>query len=121
MSVLENRVESWVRTRLGDDHMNRRERAMRLVEEAVELAQAEGITRDQVVRQTNHVYSRSPGDPKQEAAGIAVCLFGYCAAIGEHLNELALDEIMRIEAKPLDQIRGSLARKNDADLVTVTE
>ncbi len=33
--------------------------------------------------------------------------------------DIALTEIERIEAKPVEEIRGSLARKADSDLVTV--
>lgn len=91
---------------------------MRLLEEAIELAQAEGITADQVARQAEHVFARPSGAPQQEAAGVAVCLLGWCASTGNRLLDLAVAEIERIEAKPIDQIRGSVARKQDADLVT---
>jgi hypothetical protein len=115
---LEERVAAWVRTCIGEAHMHSRERAMRLLEEAVELAQAEGITAALVAKQVQHVYSRPPGGPGEEAAGVAVCLLGWCAATGHRFADLALAEVERIEAKPLDRILGSLARKADADLVT---
>jgi hypothetical protein len=118
---LEVRVAVWVKTRLGPDHMQRRERAMRLLEEAIELAQAEGLTIDQVVKQADHVFMRPAGEPSQEAAGVAVTLLAWCAATGNTFADLGLAEIERIEAKPLDQIRGSLARKEDADLVMCAE
>jgi hypothetical protein len=118
---LEQRVAEWVRTRIGDAHMQPKERAMRLLEEAIELAQAEGITQEQVYQQTEHVFWRPKGLPVQEAAGVAVCLLGWCAASGQLLDEIALCEIERIEAKPVEQIRGSVARKMDADLVTVVD
>jgi hypothetical protein len=118
---LEQRVEDWVRTRIGDAHMHPKERAMRLLEEAIELAQAEGIKHSDVLAQVGHVYLRPPGEPSQEAAGVAVCLLGWCAATGNRLKDLAFREIERIEAKPVDQIRGSVARKMDADLVTVVD
>jgi hypothetical protein len=116
---LECRVAEWVRTRIGADHLQPRERAMRLLEEAAELAQAEGITSDLAIKQLEHVYSRPAGEPSQEAAGVAVTLLGWCASRGERLLDLAIREIQRIEAKPLEQIRGSLARKDDADLICV--
>jgi hypothetical protein len=118
---LEARVAEWVRTRIGPEHMNTRERAMRLLEEAVELAQAEGITAELVGKQAAHVFGRRAGEPAQEAAGVAVCLLGWCAATGHTFEALATAELDRIEAKPIDQIRGSLARKADADLVTCTD
>lgn len=117
---LELRVADWVRTRIGPEHMHSKERAMRLLEEAVELAQAEGISSDQCRSQVGHVYRRPAGEPRQEAAGVAVCLLGWCAATGTRFEDIALQEIERIEAKPLEQIRGSLVRKADADLVTCT-
>ena len=92
---------------------------MRLLEEAIELAQAEGITVEQVCDQTQHVYARPPGLPAQEAGGVAVCLYGWCAAAHIQLTEVASEELARIEAQPIEEIRGSLARKQDSDLVTV--
>ncbi len=118
---LEARVRSWVEERIGKDHMAPRERAMRLLEEAIELCQAEGIQADLVAKQCEHVYARPAGDPKQEAGGVAVCLYGWCASRGVRLTEIAKREIERIECKPIEQIRGSLARKFDSDLVTVVE
>lgn len=116
---LEARVAEWVRTRIGGNHITPKERAMRLLEEAVELAQAEGISLDLVAKQVAHVYDRPPGEPAQEAAGVAVALYGWCAGRGERLTELALREIERIEAKPLSEITRSLARKIQSNLVTV--
>jgi len=118
---LEERVAQWICTRLGPANCGPKERAMRVLEEAVELAQAEGITHAQVIRQAAHVFARPAGEPAQEAAGVAVCLFGWCASRGHRLMDLATAEIERIEAKPLEQIRGSLARKSDADLVCLAE
>jgi len=114
---LEKRVEDWVSTRIGVQYTSAKERAMRLLEEAVELAQSENITWNQAVAQIHYVYGRSKGEPEQEAGGVAVCLLGWCAAHKTTLQEIALREIERIEAKPLNEIRGSLARKQDADLV----
>ncbi len=115
---LESRVATWIRSRIGADHMHAKERAMRLLEEAIELAQSEGITQGQVNRQAAHVYARPTGEASQEAGGVAVCLLGWCAAAGHRMLDVALTEIERIEAKPIEQIRGSLARKADDDLVT---
>ena len=117
----EDRVELWVRTRIGPGHMNRKERAMRLFEEAAELAQAEGITAEQLVTQIAYVFTRPGGEPSQEAGGVAVCIVGYCAGIGTTFLDVLERELRRIEAKPISEIRGSLARKADSDLVFFTE
>ena len=90
---------------------------MRLLEEAIELAQSEGITLEQITRQAAHVYNRPAGEPSQEAAGVAITLLGWCASTGNTFDDLAHKELARIEAKPVQEIRGSVARKQDADLV----
>ena len=118
---LQHRVAEWVRTRIGRAHMAPAERAMRLLEEAMELAQAEGVNEAQVYAQMKHVFSRPAGEPLQEGAGVAVCLLAWCAARGVLFREVAEREVDRIEAKPIEQILGSLARKADAGLVTVVE
>jgi len=117
----ESRVADWVNTRIGPAHMHRRERAMRLLEEALELAQSEGITEPQALAQIVYTFNRIPGEAFQEAGGVAACLLGWCASVGITLQEVAEAELKRMEAKPLEEIRASLARKNDADLVTVVE
>ena len=114
--ILQHRVAQWVKERIGPKAMAPAERAMRLLEEALELAQAHGIDMEMVRRQTEHVYGREPGEPKQEAGGVAVCLLGWCAAVDFPFLDVARAEVERIEALPTDSIRGSLARKNDADL-----
>jgi hypothetical protein len=119
LNDLRDRVGHWIVSRIGADHMHSRERSMRMLEESVELSQAEGITREQVIRQVDHVFARPAGEPAQEAAGVAICLLGWCASMGVSFESLAAGELARIEAKPIDQIRGSLARKADADLVVV--
>lgn len=67
------------------------------------------------------MFSRPAGNPTQEAGGVAVCLLAWCASTRQKLEDVVLREVMRIEAKPLKEIRGSLARKQDVDLVTVVK
>ena len=121
IAELQNRVAEWVKTRIGEAHMQPRERAMRLLEEALELAQAEGITEDMIRDQAEHVFCRPAGTPVNEAGGVAICLLGWCASTNSQLLSIIASEIMRIENKPIDQIRGSLARKADAGLVTAVK
>ena len=55
---------------------------MRLLEEAVELAQAEGVPLDRALATVEHVYLKPAGKPEQEAGGVGVTLLAYCAARG---------------------------------------
>lgn len=118
---LERRTADWIASRIGPASLDPKERAMRLFEEAAELAQAEGIGIEHARKQLEHVYRRAPGEPAQEAGGVAICLLGWCWSRGRRFVQIAEAELDRIYAKPLSQIRGSLARKADDDLVTYNE
>lgn len=117
----ESQVAHWIRGAIGEDSLQRKERALRLLEEAAELAQAEGVDVTQAQRQIDHVFRRPAGQPHQEAGGVAVCLLGWCYSAGLSFEVVADAEIRRIYEKPLEEIRGSLARKADADLVTTVK
>ena len=118
MNTLEaqRRVGNWVRTRFGDGAMARHERAMRLLEEAIELAQAEGITPTEIDRLTANVFHKPAGAPSQEAAGVGVCLLAWAAGAGEDLWSLIEQEIERIESKPVEYFRARHRIKSDAGI-----
>lgn len=118
MTEIEGGVGDWVSTRLGPQHTRSKERAMRLLEESIELAQAEGIAIDMVTKQVEHVYSRPAGYPMDEAAGAAICLYGWCASNGVRVSDLASVELERIELLSDEKIQNSLKRKANAGLLT---
>ncbi len=118
LKSLEQRVAEWVSTRFGPEYLaHRGERAMRLLEEAVELAQAEGVNIGAARKLVEHVYARPAGEPSQEAAGVAVTLLAWCAATQTSLFDITLAEVNRIEAKPIKQLQDSITRKGDLVLV----
>ena len=77
----QDRVSDWVRASFGDGAMHRQERAMRVLEEAIELAQAEEIADEDVQRLSAHVYAKPPGSPDQEVGGIGVCLLAWAGRL----------------------------------------
>lgn len=92
------RISQWVRRAFGNDAMtSKEERTARVVEEAIELAQAEGLHSDFVRRVLDRVYSRPAGEPEQEAAGLTVCLLAWAESRRVDLRAVALTEIERIE------------------------
>lgn len=109
------RVAEWVRTRFGESVLaDLRERAARVLEEALELAQAEGLPRGDVLALAQHVYSKEPGEPQQEAAGVGVTLKAYAAAKGFQQHAAVEQEIRRIESMPADHFRQRQQAKADA-------
>jgi hypothetical protein len=103
---LTNRIAGWVRSRLGEKAlMDRQERAARLVEEAIELAQAEGVPEIRIVNVARRVYDRPVGEVEQEIGGIGVCLLAYCHASGFNFVTLTDREVTRIEKVPVEVSR----------------
>lgn len=112
----QRRVGAWVRDCFGDAAMCRRERAVRLLEEAIELAQAEGAPADLVHRLADAVYAKPVGDPPQEAAGVGVGLLGWADAAGVNFWDITLAEIDRIHSKSVDHFRARHRIKSDAGI-----
>lgn len=97
--TLKDRIIVWVSTRLGHRLLNNRwERAMRVLEEAMELAQAEGVDSVSAMDLYHRVANRPKGDPAQEGAGLNVCLMAWSHAAGVDLPVVTEGEVARIEA-----------------------
>ncbi len=77
-----------------------RERALRLLEEAVELAQTEGVTRQVAACIVTRVFSRPEGNARREVSQVALTLWGYCEHHGLDPADLAADELRRVELIP---------------------
>jgi len=95
----------WVRSRLGDDAMFPHERGMRFLEEALELAQAVGLTEVEIDKVKAHVYAKSVGRVEQEIGGVVSTLLTLAQAHGVSMNEAALAEIDRIHKLPKEKFR----------------
>lgn len=101
----QRRVGEWCVDTFGEDIAhNRKERALRILEEAMELAQVEDLPMPQIFNLALRVWSRPKGDPGQEVAGIGVTLLAYCAAADiDFEKELEL-EILRIERPEVQEV-----------------
>jgi hypothetical protein len=106
------RIRRWITSTFGvQSGIDRRERASRVVEEAVELAQAEGLGAGAVARIARRVYSRPKGEPSQEAAGLGVCLIAWANAAGLNLDAAIRKEVDRIESIPACHFRAKQTEK----------
>ena len=111
---LARRIGSWVRRAFGEAAMTDRwERTARVLEEALELAQAEGLTAADVQRVLDRTYSRPVGEPSQEAAGLMVTLLAWAEATGTDLATVTLAEVERIE-QPVVMARIQLKQREKA-------
>lgn len=105
------RVKSWLIECFGREVANdRAERNHRFLEEALELVQSTGCTRDEALQLVDYVYSRPVGDPRQEVGGVMTTLAALCCAHGFDMYSAAETELARVWTK-IDKIRAKHAAK----------
>lgn len=109
------RVERWLEACFPPSvRSDRGERTHRFLEEALELAQANGCSREDAVALVDYVFSRPQGDPAQEVGGVLVTLASLCSAVAINMDEAGnkelecnWDRIEAIRAKQQSKPHGS--------------
>jgi hypothetical protein len=89
---------------------------MRVLEEALELAQSVGLNEFDIQDLTEHVFSRPVGEIAQEHAGVMVSLLASATANGFSLADVTEAEIARIWEVPLETILEKQKMKNRAGI-----
>jgi NTP pyrophosphatase (non-canonical NTP hydrolase) len=109
-------ADRWARECFPPEVVNDKvERALRLLEEAMELAQASGVTQDHAERLVRYTFSRPVGDVQQEVGGVMVTLAVLCNAHEVDMTHAGWAEFDRID-KPeiMDCIRQKQVTKRIA-------
>lgn len=97
-SSLVMRCKNWVLSALGPGILfDRQERATRLMEEAMELAQCEGVTVSTAILLAERVFSRPKGEARQEMAGVYFTLLVYAWVRQFSLDDALVAELERVE------------------------
>lgn len=109
-------VLNWICNVFGEVTTNRRERVSRVLEEAIELAQAEDLPIERARAMVEYVYSKPPGIAHQEAAGVGVTLLAYCGSVGISADKTEEQEVQRITSLPAKHFRERQQIKADAGL-----
>lgn len=90
----------WARETFGPVALLRSERLLRFVEEAIELAHAEGMERVVFDRVADRVYSRPAGDTPKEIGQAQACLETFAESIGFSSNAETQREWERVQKIP---------------------
>lgn len=107
----QQRVLPWMMQCFGKEiSSDREERNHRFLEEALELVQACGATREECYQLVDYVYDRPVGEKPQEVGGVMVTLAALCLAQGLDMVECGDVELARIWTK-VEQIRAKQAAK----------
>lgn len=107
----QQRVQPWMMACFGAEiAADKLERNDRFIEEALELVQASGYTKDRAHALVEYVFDRPQGDINQEVGGVMVTLAAHCLAHGVDMHAAAETELARIWTK-VEQIRAKQAAK----------
>ena len=92
----QSRVERWLEACFSPQvRSDRGERTHRFLEEALELAQANGCTQQDALALVNYVFGRPPGEPSQEVGGVMVTLASLCSASDINMDRAGDRELER--------------------------
>lgn len=96
MNFFQLEVHAWMeKCFTRPDSMLPQQRAFRFIEEALELVQAVGTTKEDVLRLVAYVYSRPVGNVEQEIGGVAVTLCGVAISHRVWMDVCAVRELER--------------------------
>ncbi len=96
ITSFQSRVERWLEACFSPDvRTNRGERTHRFLEEALELAQANGCTRDDALALVEYVFGRPAGEAAQEVGGVMVTLASLCSASEINMDNAGDRELER--------------------------
>lgn len=73
-----------------------KERNYRFLEEAIELVQSNGCSKEDALQLVDYVFSRPPGFPPQEVGGVMVTLATLCTAMNLNYGDCGEDELARV-------------------------
>jgi NTP pyrophosphatase (non-canonical NTP hydrolase) len=110
-------VGGWCCAAFGiSEGMSIPQRAIRLLEEAAEVAQAAGVNEHLAHSLLYYVWSRPAGQLGQEIGGVGVTVLALAHAAGLSAEEEEKREVARILSKPLSHFRERNKAKNDIGL-----
>lgn len=98
----QRKVLRWAIKTFGAHAGNVDERAARVAEEAMEMAQAAGVSSEMAFNIVSRVYSRPPGNLMLEIGAVALTLESMCQVVGTHPAAEAQAEWERVAALPPD-------------------
>ena len=107
----QTRVGEWMRACFPPEaERDASERTHRFLEEALELAQACGCTKEDAHRLADYVFDRPAGDPAQEAGGAFLTLNALCTALKLDAVDAGETELARVHRK-IEAIRAKRAAR----------
>ena len=105
LDYYQENIKDWTISCFGKDvASNKAERNYRFIEEALELVQACGCTKEECLQLVDYVYGRDKGEVEQEMGGAFITLLALCNA-HELEMETIVDKSIEENWKKIKKIR----------------
>lgn len=115
-------VGKWTLDAFGPGDYTPRVRALKLMEEAAEAAQAAGVSHHEAILRVAHVYTKPVGDLAKEIGGVGITLLALAEAAGVDADGAEEEDFMRILSKPLSYWQDrNAAKKADRQKAGLTQ
>jgi hypothetical protein len=109
---MQQRAQAWVETTLSGQVTDVKTRAARFLEEALEAAQAAGLSAADADLVLDQVYNAPPGRLYQELGGSMTTLCALASAAAMDLQNAVLEEMERMETPEIrEKVRRRQASK----------
>ena len=118
----QKQVADWCGAAFGKAHASSLpQRGIRLLEEAIELAQSAGCDREMAHKLVDHIWAKPAGEINQEIGGVGTTLLALAQAAGLDADTEEAREVARILATPPGYFAARNKAKNDAGFNVVPE
>lgn len=101
----------WANRCFGAQMTDAPTRALRVLEEAAELAQSSGVPLESAGKCLGMVYSRERGTPHQEMGGVLMTAYLFCRLQGWAPEEVFASELRRVLKREAER-PGTFAERN---------
>lgn len=117
----QSRVAPWMQECFGPEiSTDRLERNDRFIEEALELCQVGGYSKERAHALVDYVFDRSQGEINQEIGGVMVTLAAHCLAYGTNMHSAGEDELKRISTPEMvEKIRAKQKAKPNGSALPI--
>lgn len=116
---LQRNIFEWAKETFGEAAIKPHERARRFLEEALELVQAQGVSKTDVLNLVDYTYGRPVGHVEQEVGGVCVTLLAYCESVSVSAEQAMETEWARVQHIDPAKFRERQAAKAAAGVAAV--
>lgn len=96
-NFFQSSVAKWIEKCMGIDSLkDKNERSHRFLEEALELVQSTGCTKDEAHQLVEYVFNRDVGETSQEIGGVMCTLAALCESQNLDMGRCGIHELDRV-------------------------